>query len=64
MNKNTIDTIDCIEFLKSLPDDSVDLVLTDPPYFIRFDGGKGWDSQWGSEIEYLEWCDNLSLIHI
>lgn len=58
MNKNTIDTIDCIEFLKSLPDDSVDLVLTDPPYFIGFDGGKGWDSQWGSEIEYLEWCDN------
>jgi|TARA_Y100000004_G_scaffold41819_1_gene45643 adenine-specific DNA-methyltransferase len=57
MNKNTIDTIDCIEFLKSLPDDSVDLVLTDPPYFIGFDGGKGWDSQWGSEIEYLEWCD-------
>ena len=58
MNKNTIDTIDCIEFLKSLPDNSVDLVLTDQPYFIGFDGGKGWDSQWGSEIEYLEWCDN------
>jgi len=58
MNKNTIDTIDCIEFLKTLPDESVDLVLTDPPYFIGFDGGKGWDSQWDSELEYLHWCED------
>lgn len=58
MNKNTIDTIDCIEFLKSLPDNSVDLVLTDPPYFIGFDGGKGWDSQWDSELSYLHWCED------
>ena len=53
-----IHNVDCLEYLKTLDDDSVDLVVTDPPYFIGFDGGKGWDSQWGSEIEYLEWCDN------
>jgi DNA modification methylase len=40
----------------SLEDNSVDLVLTDPPYFIGFDGGKGWDSQWDSEAQYLCWC--------
>ena len=35
---------DCLEFLSELDSESVDLVLTDPPYFIGFDGGKGWDS--------------------
>jgi DNA modification methylase len=48
--------IDCIALLKSLPDSSIDLVLTDPPYFIGYDGGQGWDSQWKSEREYLDWC--------
>ena len=51
-----IANIDCIEYLKTIDDNSVDLVLTDPPYFIGFDGGKGWDSQWKSEDEYLSWC--------
>ena len=43
---------DCLEFLKTLEDNSVDLVLTDPPYNIGFDGGKGWDSV----DHYLDWC--------
>jgi DNA modification methylase len=47
---------DCLEYLKTLENDSVDLVLTDPPYDIGFDGGKGWDSQWKTEDEYLLWC--------
>ena len=47
---------DCLKFLETLPDDSVDLVLTDPPYFIGYDGGKGWDSQWKTETSYLNWC--------
>jgi site-specific DNA-methyltransferase (adenine-specific) len=52
-----IENLDCLEFLSKIPDDSIDLVLTDPPYFIGFDGGKGWDKQWKSEKEYLEWCE-------
>ncbi len=48
---------DCLAFLKTVKDNSVDLVLTDPPYNISFDGGKGWDSQWKSERDYLKWCD-------
>ncbi len=47
---------DCIEFLSTQSSNSVDLVVTDPPYFIGFDGGKGWDSQWQSEAIYLNWC--------
>lgn len=47
---------DCLTYIRKLPDKSVDLVLTDPPYFIGFDGGKGWDSQWKDENDYLHWC--------
>lgn len=34
---------DCIEVLKTLPDNSVDSVVTDPPYGIGF-MGKAWDT--------------------
>jgi len=33
---------DCLEVLKQLPDDSVDQLVTDPPYGIAF-MGKSWD---------------------
>ena len=56
MKRNSITNKDCLKFLKTIPDKSVDLVLTDPPYFIGFDGGKGWDSQWKSDREYIQWC--------
>lgn len=54
---NEIKHSDCLDYLATLPDNSVDMVLTDPPYFIGFDGGKGWDKQWTSEEEYLSWCE-------
>lgn len=47
---------DCLDMLSRIPDSSVDMVLTDPPYSIGFDGGKGWDSSWKTEKEYLDWC--------
>ena len=47
---------DCLEFIKTIEDESVDLVLTDPPYYIGYDGGKGWDSKWDTEQDYLDWC--------
>ena len=34
---------DCLEELKKIPDDSVDALITDPPYGIKF-MGKPWDS--------------------
>lgn len=40
---------DCLELLKELPDASVDLVLTDPPYNI----GK---ADWDVIPNYTEWC--------
>ena len=55
MKRNSITNKDCLKFLKTIPDKSVDLVLTDPPYNIGFDGGKGWD-KWETEQDYLDWC--------
>jgi site-specific DNA-methyltransferase (adenine-specific) len=30
---------DCLEFMKTLPDKSVDAVITDPPYGMNLDTG-------------------------
>ncbi|MGV6394547.1 DNA-methyltransferase [Pseudomonas caspiana] len=35
---------DCLEVLRRLPENSIDSVVTDPPYGIRF-MGKSWDGQ-------------------
>lgn len=32
---------DCLELLKSIPDNSVDLIVTDPPYMMTTGGGGG-----------------------
>lgn len=40
---------DCLEKMKDIPDGSVDLVLTDPPYNI----GK---AKWDKIPNYVEWC--------
>lgn len=40
---------DCLELMKDIPDGSVDLVLTDPPYNI----GK---AKWDKIPHYIEWC--------
>lgn len=52
--KVRLENTDCIEFLKTIPDNSIDLINTDPPYFqiVKND----WDNQWKSEQEYLDWC--------
>jgi DNA modification methylase len=50
----SLTTEDCLDFLKKIPDNSIDLVCADPPYFriIKDD----WDNQWKTEQEYLDWC--------
>ena len=41
MELDKIYNCDCIEFMKSLPDESVDLLCTDPPYRITSRGSTG-----------------------
>jgi site-specific DNA-methyltransferase (adenine-specific) len=36
---NKVHNSDCLEFLKEIPDNSVDLVLTDPPYGMGYQSG-------------------------
>lgn len=44
---------DCIEKMRSLEDNSVDLVVADPPYWKVI--GEKWDYQWKTEKDYVEW---------
>lgn len=43
IDKNKVYCMDCIGFLRKIPDDSVDSCVTDPPYGLEF-MGKEWDS--------------------
>lgn len=45
---------DCIQYLKTLGDESVDLICVDPPYFEIL--ADAWDNQWRDQDAYLEWC--------
>ena len=46
---------DCLEFIQTLPENSVDLIVTDPPYFkVK---PEGWDNQWKGDDDYLKWLD-------
>jgi DNA modification methylase len=40
---------DCVEVMRSLPDASVDSVVTDPPYGLEF-MGKDWDAPWKGDV--------------
>ncbi len=51
---NKIHNMDCIKGMKLLPDNSVDLIVTSPPYNIGMDYDVYNDSMpWQ---EYLDWC--------
>ncbi len=48
---------DCLDVLPTLPDNSVDLILTDPPYFkVK---GDAWDRQWETPTLFLKWLDRV-----
>jgi len=55
MNSNLdLRNSDCLDLLDSLPPESVDLIIADPPYFEILKAE--WDRQWESESRYLAWC--------
>ena len=52
---NTVHHGDCLELMQDIPDSSVNLILTDPPYFkVK---NEAWDRQWGKPQEFLKWMD-------
>ncbi len=46
---------DCLETLKSMKDNTVDLIFADPPYNLGKDFGNDSDS-WKDRKAYLQWC--------
>lgn len=53
MELNKIYNMDCIEYMRTLPNEYVDLIIADPPYYKAIN--EKWDKQWETEEEYLEW---------
>lgn len=57
--KLTLLNSDCLTALKTLPDNCIDLIVTDPPYYkVKRDA---WDNQWATQAEFLSWLDNVAL---
>ena len=52
-----IKKIDALELLQSLDDKSVDLILTDPPYYKLLK--EKWDNQWKTKDDYLNWLEQI-----
>jgi site-specific DNA-methyltransferase (adenine-specific) len=48
---------DCIELMRSMPENSGDLILTDPPYFKVKD--EPWDNMWAKPDNFLAWLDGV-----
>ena len=49
---------DCLEVMRTLPDCSVDAVVTDPPYYRVKD--EEWDRQWDDPTAFLAWLDQVA----
>jgi len=50
-------TGDCLEVMAGMEASSVDLIVTDPPYFkVK---GEPWDHQWDTPCEFLRWLDRV-----
>lgn len=54
LEQNKIYNQDCITYMKTLPNECIDLIIADPPYYKAID--EKWDKQWKTEEEYLNWC--------
>lgn len=49
---------DCLDVMAGMPDNSVDLVLADPPYFrVK---NEEWDRQWSKPEGFLAWLDEVA----
>ena len=57
---------DCLELMKNIPDGSVDLVLTDPPYGTMkgaaLDGWKNQTTEWDTSIDPVKIFEQISRV--
>ena len=52
--RNTIHQIDCLEFMKEIPNESIDMILQDPPYNTTACKWE-WDIMTKIEELWVEW---------
>ncbi|TXH50995.1 MAG: site-specific DNA-methyltransferase [Desulfurellales bacterium] len=49
---------EALEVMRGMADNSVDAVVTDPPYFkVK---GEAWDHQWDKPAQFIEWMGQLA----
>jgi site-specific DNA-methyltransferase (adenine-specific) len=49
---------DCLDVMRGMADNSIDAVVTDPPYFkVK---GDAWDRQWDKPTQFLAWLDQIA----
>jgi site-specific DNA-methyltransferase (adenine-specific) len=54
----TIHHGDCLAVMRDMADNSVDAIVTDPPYFkVK---GEAWDRQWDKPTQFLAWLDTIA----
>lgn len=51
---NKVYNEDCLDTMKRIGDESIDLIIADPPYYKAIN--EHWDKLWKTEKEYLDWC--------
>ncbi|QPN39124.1 site-specific DNA-methyltransferase [Providencia sp. 2.29] len=59
VNLNSVSLVndDSLSYIKTLPDNCIDLIATDPPYFqVK---SCNWDNQWENVTAYLSWLDEM-----
>lgn len=45
---------DCVSLMKDIENNSIDLVIADPPYWKVVN--EKWDYKWKTENDYIKWC--------
>ena len=54
----TIHHGDCLDVMRGMDANSVDAIVTDPPYFkVK---GDAWDRQWQKPTQFLAWLDTVA----
>ncbi|GAB1431583.1 DNA methylase [Spirochaetota bacterium] len=55
--------MDCLDYLRSLPDCSVDLIVTDPPYGVSYAGNRFFDDSLAYIIAHIdEWLQEMQRV--
>ncbi|TKI02014.1 DNA methyltransferase, partial [Martelella alba] len=57
LNSANLVNADSLDYIKTLPENCIDLIATDPPYYrVK---SHAWDRQWSTVEDYLAWLDDM-----